>query len=250
MMKKENHPYHPSNNKPPLDGNSAESEADKQEELENEGIETFLNQVDDTLLFMTMSVTMTSENEMPIVTPYAGPIPKDILGLYRTSDSTPADTAPHFFFSDKKIRSFWNKPFATEKKLEKFNSSISLDFSMTAEMSRPQKIYSAFLNKLWAAWLQSRGHNVIPNVSFPNEYWENYWIEGWPKHSIIAISSVGVARHGNPELWLKGVERIRKELQPTHILRYGPIVPGESQENCIYFNNDNNRAANGRKRFS
>ena len=234
---------------PPLNGKQAEGDPNLQEALKNEGIETFLNQVDDTLLFMTMTVTMTSENEMPIVAPYAGPIPKDILGLYRTSDSTPADTAPHFFFTDKKIRSFWNKPFATEKKLEKFNSSISLDFSMTTEMSRSQKVYSAFLNKLWAAWLQSRGHNVIPNVSFPDEYWENYWIEGWPRHSIIAISSVGVARHGNPELWLKGVERIRKELQPTHILRYGPIVPGEDQENRTYFDNDNNRAANGSKRF-
>lgn len=31
---------------------------------------------DPTLLFMTLSVTMTSENEMPIVAPYAGVPPK------------------------------------------------------------------------------------------------------------------------------------------------------------------------------
>ena len=246
MIREDKKTSHSGSCLPPLNGKQTGDAPDLQEALNNEGLESFLDRVDDTLLFMIMTVTMTSENEMPIVAPYTGSIPNDILGVYRTSDSTPADTAPHFFFSDKRIRSFWNKPFATEKKLEKFNCSISLDFSMTSEMSRPQKVYSAFLNKLWAAWLQSRGHQVIPNVSFPDEYWENYWIEGWPKHSIIAISSVGVARHGNPDLWLKGVERIRKELQPTHILRYGPIVPGENQENCTYFNNDNNRAANGR----
>lgn len=119
---------------------------------------------------------------------------------------------------------------------------------MTTEMSRPQKIYSSFINKLWVAWLQSRGHQVIPNISFPNEYWEDYWLEGWPKNSVIAVNSVGVISHGNQKNWINGISRIQQELHPTLILRYGPKIPGEEQENCIYFKNDNNRIANGRKR--
>ena len=113
-------------------------------------------------------------------------------------------------------------------------------------MTRAQKMYSSFLNKLWCAWLQSRGHKVIPNISFPDEWEEDYWIEGWPVHSVIAISSVGVLTHGNPKEWLKAVKRIREELQPIHILRYGPKIPDENEENCTYFTNDNNRSANGR----
>ena len=106
-----------------------------------------------------------------------------------------------------------NKPFETETLLSNFKVSIGMDFSMTNEMTRPQKMYASFLNKLWVAWLQSRGYNVIPNVSFPDEWEEDYWLEGWPKHSIIAISSVGVTHHGNPEEWLKAVKRVREELQ-------------------------------------
>lgn len=233
---------------PVMNGMTVNEETSVQEANLKEGFEYLLNHADGNLLFMTMAVTMTSENEMPLVAPYTGDLPNDTVGFYRTSSSTPADTAPHFYFDDKRIRSFWSRPFQTERKLEKFNCSISLDFSMTAEMCRAQKIYSSFLNKLWAAWMQSRGHQVIPNVSFPDEYWENYWIEGWPKHSVIAVNSVGVAKHGSPHVWLKGVERIRTELQPTHILRYGPVIPGEDQGNCTYFTNDNNRAANGSKR--
>jgi hypothetical protein len=198
---------------------------------------------DDTLMFMTMAVSMTADNEMPIVSAYTKRTPKDIRGYYRTNSSTPAWVAPHFFFCDKKNWTYFNNPFRTEKKLKRFECSLSTDFSLTAEMSTNQKRYSSFLNKLWAAWLQSRGHNVIANVSFPDEYWENYWIEGWPKHSIIAVSSVGVLTHGNPLVWLKGMERIWNELKPIHVLRYGPKIPGEKTENCTYFINDNKRAA-------
>lgn len=206
---------------------------------------TELEKADPTLLFMTLCVTMTSENEMPIVAPYTGVRPEDIRGIHRVKYLVAPHLAPHFFFADDRIRQFFDDPFGTEKILSEFGVSISMDFSMTMEMTRPQKMFSSFLNKLWAAWLQSRGHQVIPNVSFPNEYWENYWLEGWPKHSIIAVSSVGVLTHGDPEGWLKGMERIRTELKPIHILRYGPKIPGENTENCTYFDNDNNRSTNG-----
>jgi hypothetical protein len=200
---------------------------------------------DSSLLFMTLVVTMTAENEMPIVAPYKGICPTDIRGIHRLKNKSIRNVAPHFFFDDKRIGQYFSNPFETEKTIALYDMSITTDFSMTIEMARPQKIYSSFLNKLWAAWLQSRGHKVIPNVSFPDEYWENYWLEGWPKYSIIAVSSVGVLTHGNPNGWLKGVERIQKELKPLRILRYGPKIPGENTENCIYFNNDNNRSANG-----
>ena len=208
-------------------------------------IETILGHKDATLLFMTMAVSMTSKNEMPIVRAYTGDIPSDILGIHRAVPRKLYHIAPHFYFDDSRILQYWNKPFETEKLLSNFKVSIGMDFSMTNEMTRPQKMYSSFLNKLWVAWLQSSGHNVIPNVSFPDEWEEDYWLEGWPKHSVIAISSVGVTRHGNPKGWLKAVKKICEELMPIRILRYGSIIPGEDTENCIYFANDNNRSANG-----
>lgn len=237
----------PFQNLPPVEENlSAETTAQKTAANESDTtIETILGHKDTTLLFMTMAVSMTSKNEMPIVWAYTGDIPFDILGIHRAVPRKLYHIAPHFYFDDSRILHYWNKPFETEKLLSNFKVSISMDFSMTNEMTRPQKMYSSFLNKLWVAWLQSRGHKVIPNISFPDEWQEDYWIERWPRHSVIAISSVGVLTHGNPKEWLKAVERIRKELQPIYILRYGPKIPGENEENCTYFANDNNRSANG-----
>lgn len=206
---------------------------------------SILEHKDNTLLFMTMAVSMTSQNEMPIVQKYDGNIPMDIRGIHRATSQKLSYVAPHFYFDDSRIIQYWNKPFNTEKILRNFAVSIGIDFSMTNEMSRPQKMYASFLNKLWCAWLQSRNHAIIPNVSFPDEWQEDYWLEGWPKQSIIATSSVGVITHGNPQEWLKAMARIRQELQPTYILRYGPKIPGENCENCIYFANDNNRSSYG-----
>lgn len=107
-----------------------------------------LNRADATLLFMTLSVTLTGVNEMPIVSSYNGNLPSDIRGFHRTNYATPSTVAPHFFFEDKRIWSYFDKPFETEERLQQFKASISMDFSMTKEMGRPQKMYSSFLNKL------------------------------------------------------------------------------------------------------
>lgn len=210
-----------------------------------EPLTSIFDRKDSTLLFMTLAVNMTSTNEMPIVSAYNGNIPSDIRGIHRVVPQKLYHITPHFYFDDARILQYWNKPFETEKKLSNFETSIGIDFSMTNEMTHPQKIYASFLNKLWVAWLQSRGHKVIPNVSFPTDWEKDYWVEGWPKQSIIAVSSVGVIRHGNFVEWLKAMDRIRTELLPTHILRYGPRIPGEKSEKCTYFTNDNNRSANG-----
>lgn len=122
----------------------------------------FLDKTDGTLLFMTMAITTTSCNEMPIVKPYTLALPSDIRGYNRLSVSSSRTIAPHFFLPDDKIKSYFGHTFRTEKFLSHFNCSIATDFSMTREMCRPQKVNSSFLNKLWTAWLQSRGHQVIP----------------------------------------------------------------------------------------
>lgn len=205
-----------------------------------------LSRTDDTLLFMTLRVTMTSRYEMPIVAPLERVSFTDILAYPRLKKVSAPSIIPHFYVCDKKIKQAFSHPMRTLKKLRQFNASISMDFSMTQEMSRPQKIYSSFLNKLWAAWLQSYGLNVVPNVSWPDEVEQDYWLEGWPKDSVICVSSVGIS-HGDPTSWLRGMERIRQILTPISIIRYGSKVPGEIEDKCIYIKNDNYRLANGRK---
>ena len=205
----------------------------------------FFEQYEPKLTFMTMCVTTTARHEMPIVAAYTGDLPSNIMCYHRLNTFASRTIAPHFYTADTHLHNYLQQIFQVESKLRHFHCSIAIDFSMTSEMTTTQKQYASFLNKLWAAWLQSRGHSVIPNVSFPDEVEKDYWLEGWPTHSVVAVSSVGVIRHGNPAIWLRGMERIRQELQPIHILRYGSKIEGENTDHCTYFLNDNKRAAYG-----
>ena len=64
---------------PPVEENlSSETTAQKTAANESDTtIETILGHKDANLLFMTMAVSMTSKNEMPIVRAYTGDIPSD-----------------------------------------------------------------------------------------------------------------------------------------------------------------------------
>ncbi len=200
----------------------------------------------DLLLRMRLAVSLTSRYEMPIVAPYENRLPTDIRSINRVKDDA-YFIAPHFYVCDKLIRRFFNDALKVEKRLSNHMCSIGMDFSMTVEMAYAEKVFSSYLNKLWVAWLQYMGHNVIPNVSFPYEIEEDYWLEGWPTNSVIAISSNGIIRHGNPEVWLSGVKRIISVLRPKFILFYGSTIEGVEFENYRWFANDNNRSAYGRK---
>lgn len=70
---------------PPMEENFPVITMTKKEMAENNYSTdcSFLEHKDCTLLFMTMSVTMTSKNEMPIVCAYKGSIPSDIRGIHR-----------------------------------------------------------------------------------------------------------------------------------------------------------------------
>lgn len=113
--------------------------------LNIQDIDCRLNHRDATLLFMTSVVTLTEKFEMPIVAPYKDDIPSNIVGLHRLNNTAFSNIAPHFYFDDNRNLQYWNNPFETEKKLARFKYSISLDFSMTQEMSRPQKCTHLFV---------------------------------------------------------------------------------------------------------
>ena len=103
-----------------------------QTSVDKKSVEFILEHKDATLLFMTLTVSMTAKNEMPIVRPYTGKIPTDIRGIHRIAGKQLYHVAPHFYFSDEQILKYWNNPFKTEKILAHFAVSIGIDFSMTA----------------------------------------------------------------------------------------------------------------------
>lgn len=190
-------------------------------------------------LFRVLSFTSTYQ--MPRVKPYNGEIPCYLVPHYRLKVAmTTSGVCPCFYTADRNFERAWGRPRAFAKTLMKFIYVLSPDFSVYLDMPRPLQVVNIFRNKSIAAWWQECGLNVIPSVSWTTAGHIEEDLDGWPKHSIIAINSTGLgidrrAKHN----WLEGYNATVSLLQPTAILRYGARQEGEKEEISRYYPNCN-----------
>lgn len=203
-------------------------------------------------MVLNQFMDFTSKHEQPIVKPVPVDIPQSICALHRINDIQigDSDCCPHFFVDDNKIEPAWSRPILYIKKLKRFNRSISPNFFIFENMVEEQKRWNSFRNKFLTALWQSFGINVIPAPSCGKISDVEYYMEGWPKASLIAINSTGIGydKH-NRHLFLTTYNAMIDILKPKHILRYGPFVEGEKKEISTYYSNDAKRkeAKDGRK---
>ncbi len=190
----------------------------------------------------------SSQSHMPIVQPYSGAIPHDIVSFNKAISFKNYNAAVHFYTYDYEFERLWNQPFKYLNLLRRFKCVIGPDFSQFLNCPRPMRQWNNYRNKFLMAWMQSMGLAIIPNVTWSDPDSYNYCFDGLPQHSIIAINSMGVNK--NPlcrNLWLRGYRMAIKKLEPVSIIRYGNPIQGELAEISVYFENDNlNYLRNGR----
>ena len=174
-------------------------------------------------------VTFTSKYQMPLIQPYLGPIPSEIISFNRARGHAIGQKAIHFYIADAFFECVWNRPDVYLPMLQKCPFVISTDYSLYSDMLLPEVIWNTFRNKLLCSWWQKHGVKVIPNVSW-------------------SINSTGIGKDQQAKsLWMQGYEQILKRLEPVHILRYGAMQNGEDTSISTYYKNDNlNGAAYGR----
>jgi len=194
------------------------------------------------------AVSFTENFNMPIVSPYHGPIPESIISFNRARASKSRVCGVHFFISDSFFECVWNAPKKYLSMLKTLPWVISPDFSLYSDMLKPEVMWNTFRNKLLAAWWQKNGVPVIPNVSWWNSENMELCLEGEPTRSVIAINSTGLHRDRRAKSeWRKGYEKVIKTLNPIHILRYGAKQDGEYETISTYYPNDNSDSSgNGR----
>lgn len=155
-----------------------------------------------------------------------------------------------FYINDDRFASRLSHPWDYTEKLCSYNAVVGPDLSQYIDMEYPTRMSNCFWNKAFTAYWQKRGVNIYPNVtwSLPDSY--EYSAAGLPKHSIIAINSMGVHKyHVSIGLWLMGYRYMLKTLEPSYILRYGPYVEGEDESISVYLSSTlNNFTAYGSKR--
>lgn len=184
-------------------------------------------------------------NELEKTGPFDMPVIKPNIIVPQTIDTTPFDrviteksdrnSIVIFYINDDRFATKLSHPWTYTDFLSQYAGVIAPDLSQYIDMDYPDRLYNNYLNKVYAAYWQSKNVNIYPNVtwSLPDSY--EYCLSGYPKKSVIAINSKGILNsHFSNSLWLDGYRYVINALEPICILRYGPKICGEDESISIY----------------
>ena len=176
---------------------------------------------------------------LPVVAPYRGNIPTRLVPFHEAYANKDYHCTVHFYINDYLFLRVLRNPIKYLEFLQKCDSVIGPDLSQYADMSVEDRYFSAYTNSAFTAYIQQNGVNAIPNVtwSLPDSYCYSW--TSMPTDSVIAINCKGIMKHdASKYLWMAGYAASCETLQPSLIVRYGTIMPGENTSISVYFENE------------
>ena len=146
---------------------------------------------------------------------------------YKTIND-PENYIAHFYYDDYKFIQAWRNPDKYVKMLREFKAVVSPDFSLYTDFPVALQILSCYRRQWCGAYWQSLGIDVIPDVVWGEKKSYDFCFDGIPKHSTVAVSTVGVANdknwnNGIGTLFKDGYNEMMNRLEPTTILWYGAM---------------------------
>lgn len=168
--------------------------------------------------------------DIPQIKPvYDLPDIKEWIGFnYVLSDKEPEGKGVHFFVDDYQFMRLWNNPDAYVDKLKLYEAVLAPDFSPYGDMPLATQIFNHYRKHWIAAYLQSRGVTVIPTIrASTDERSLEFFLDGEPKNSIVAISSMWAGKSKELNDYFKREFRLMYDnLKPCKIFVYGGKVDG------------------------
>lgn len=154
---------------------------------------------------------------------------------FALKEKHPENIGVHFFLHDYQFERVWNYPDRYLDVLKKFAFVLSPDFSPYADMPRALQIYNKYRNMWCGRYWQENGITVIPTLTMGNTDMFKIFFQGIPKHSTIAISTMGEGRWGKFRGLLSWWDVIQYELEPETILLYGKdLTENLSGDNIVF----------------
>lgn len=135
----------------------------------------------------------------------------------------------HFFLHDYQFERVWNYPDRYIPVLQKFQFVLSPDFSPYADMPEALKVYNVYRNRWCGRYWQDFDIKVIPTITWGGDSSLEYCLQGVPKHSTIAISTMNEGRWAKWQSLRRNWNRIVDTLEPETILLYGKNIIDEFQ---------------------
>lgn len=142
---------------------------------------------------------------------------------YVLSDKEPEGKGVHFFIDDYQFERVWRDPDRYIDLLKRYEAVLAPDFSPYGDMPHACQIFNHYRKHWCAAYMQSKGVNVIPVIRASTDLRSLEWyLEGEPKKSVVAISTMWASRV--PEEMREEYETMIDTLEPCHIIVYGEVL--------------------------
>lgn len=161
--------------------------------------------------------------ELPIIQT-SDKIPNKLVSFSRAMSKSwkDFDCWVHFYEHDEKFERIWSNPKHYLNKLKKFKGVISPDFSLYRNMPLVMQMWNTYRGRALAAWLNSNGVSVIPNVRFNDMRTYLFCFDGIEPHKTIALGTHGCIKGKNDkEFFKKGLAETVSRLNPQNIIVYG-----------------------------
>jgi len=154
---------------------------------------------------------------------------------FALKEKHPENIGVHFFLHDYQFERVWKYPDRYINVLKKFAYVLSPDFSPYADMPRVLQLYNIYRNKWCGRYWQDHGITVIPTITLGDSEFFDVVCSGIPKHSTIAISTMGEGRWGKFRGLFSLWDTIQEQLQPEKIILYGKDLSKELSGDNIVF---------------
>ena len=153
---------------------------------------------------------------------------------FALKEKHPETIGVHFFLHDYQFERVWKYPDRYIELLRKFAFVLSPDFSPYSDMPEVLKIYNVYRNRWCGRYWQEHGITVIPTVTWSDASSMKYCLDGIPKNSTVAVSSVGEGRWSNWKSLKYAWSYVMGTLQPEQVLLYGKDLSEELSGNIVY----------------
>jgi len=153
---------------------------------------------------------------------------------FTLKEKHPENLGVHFFLHDYQFERVWKYPDRYISVLKKFAYVLSPEFSVYYDTPKAVQLFNTYRNRWCGRYWQEHGINVIPTFSLGDPDMFKIFCAGIPKHSTIAVSTLGDGRWGNYAMLKTFWDTMLFYLEPETILLYGKDLSNELNGNIVF----------------
>ena len=132
----------------------------------------------------------------------------------------------HFFVEDYRFEAVWNRPGQVLKGLQTYEAVLTPDFSLYRDWPLVAQMWNVYRSRWCGAYWQANGLTVIPTVSWSTAASYEFCFLGIPRHSVVAVATVGLRWRQDETahaLFVSGFREMVRQLSPSLVLCYGGL---------------------------